>query len=244
MPRAKRLLLHVGTHKTGTTSFQGNLIANRDALRAKGVRHLRDKVYRNGKPRKKMQPQHLTFGNIMVRDSLNITPRVMQRVVALDHAGRAARRERMAARIRDMPARDVLISTEILCFLRTPEERDDLRAFIAATGREAQCVLVFRNTDDWRASWEDQLRKYGDERYHRLTDWPEDQRINGSWYYDKGAISSFWSDFNTTEIDYGAHTDIVTAIYDGFGIDWSGFETGHRDNLRGQPPSLATPRTD
>ena len=137
---------------------------------------------------------------------------------------------------RDNAAKTVLISAEAFCFLRTKEEWQNIREFAEMTNRRLEAIIVFRNNSDWRVSWENQLR-YGLNLLDTSHDLPSELRLDGSWYFDKEAIRSFWSPIKLSELIYEDHPNIVEAIYQSFGVQTDNLKTDQRLNLRKSSPT-------
>ena len=79
------------------------------------------------------------------------------------------------------------MSAEALCFARTKAEK--LRVWLMLRllgGPEVIVVLVQRNQEDGKTSWEHQLTKPGVSEV-RLSDQSD---VGGNWYYDLPAIES------------------------------------------------------
>ena len=236
MSTDRRLLFHIGTHKTGTSSFQRSMIVNRDALKAGGVHPLLDRDYRDGAYIPKRLGQHRTLGHLLVRPDLKTGARLMGTTPTFAPQQRRLRLDRLAARIRDLSEPAVLISAEQFCLMRTDTEKADLGDFIAATGRRAETVCAFRDLEEWRASWFAQAARWTYEGMEETPNLPPEQQMTAEWYFDTDAIRDFWRDFNLTEVAFDKSVDMVARIYRAFGIDPSPLETGQRANVRGKHP--------
>ena len=234
MTGERRILLHVGTHKTGTSSFQRSLKRNHAALLPKGVRAFLDRRYENGAYSEFRIGQHMTFAHLVLRDDLLTSPRYLKTTPDLNPRQRERRLMAMAERISAFEEPDVLLSTEQLCFARTEEETARLRAFVERTGRRIETVCAFRPVAEWRESWADEIAKRDDGRQDRFAQLPDHQRIDGEWYFDPDAVRAFWRDFNLTEIAFDKTGNMVERIYAAFGIDPEGLDTDLRINARAE----------
>jgi hypothetical protein len=177
------LYLHVGTHKTGTSSFQDYLASQSAALLAEGKRVYPEKnAYR--------------LANLFIRRSLVTSPRhqydprkpdLRCAAPSLDdfEAGVAA-----FARHGNLPD-DLVISSEEFCLLREPCELYALKQGMAGLFARIVPVIVLRQMAQWRESRQDQLHKTG--LLQAMQSLPDAQSTNGSWYYDHSAIVDFWS---------------------------------------------------
>lgn len=183
---AGTLWLHVGTHKTGTTSIQRALSLRGPDLAAAGVALGPDE-------------NAWALANLFLRPELRTSPRLQGRTAPRDLAGSDAELARLTGARGARP--DMVISSEEFCMLRTGLEALALRGTLGALFARIRPVLVLRGEAEWRASREDQLRK--NDLWEIQRDLPEAQSVNGEWYYDREAIVDFWRAIGPiTVIDY------------------------------------------
>ncbi|MWD29643.1 hypothetical protein E0K89_019355 [Aquicoccus sp. SCR17] len=183
---AGTLWLHVGTHKTGTTSIQRALSLRGPDLAAAGVALGPDE-------------NAWALANLFLRPELRTTPRVKGRTVPRLLADSDTEIERLAEARGALP--DMVISSEEFCMMRTGLEALALHSTLGARFARIRPVLVLRGEAEWRASREDQLRKTG--LWEIQQGLPEAQSVNGEWYYDREAIFDFWRAIGpVTVIDY------------------------------------------
>lgn len=181
----RTLYLHVGTHKTGSTSFQQFLFDNRSYLTQHGVcPHI------EGRPSSIQAGNSYEFAHYFVRSSLQTVVRAGTK--AHVHSPSEFVRYVLAFRrhVANCPCPGYLVSAETLCFLRTPLERMKLRALAFALNARIIPIIVFRNERDWRASWQHQLDTVPFVR-SILSD-PKFTVID-DWYFDRDEILRFWS---------------------------------------------------
>lgn len=128
--RQKRLVLHVGLHKTGTTFLQHHLLQHRDALRRMGV----------------LVPQ--TGFNVDVQGRPGALSGHQGLVRALRHGDDATWAD-LHAEIAASPARTVVISAENMGFPTAPDRDDLIAALFARLGHfaQVQVVAVARRAD-------------------------------------------------------------------------------------------------
>lgn len=182
------LWLHVGTHKTGTTSIQEAIVARKDALRAAGIA-----VF--------PEANAWRLANFFIRPSLRTTPRLQG--LPLPELADLDREMASLAAFRAENPGDLIISSEEFCMLRHMVEAQALRSTIGAMFARIVPILVLRDVEDWKRSRADQLRKTGVWEAHKAL--PDELSADGAWYYDAAVIRNFWSGLgDLREIDYDA----------------------------------------
>lgn len=140
----RRVFLHIGTHKTGTTSFQKWLRENEDALRGRfGLG-----VYRGGFPNNR--EVGLACANV---DRLLPVRQIPQwsDPVWRDHV-----RDLAAAQMRRSEP-TIIVSAESLSFLRADDEIRRVADMFA--DREVTILLTLREPSDFLASWSRHLTR-------------------------------------------------------------------------------------
>ena len=230
MPR-KRLILHIGTHKTGTSSFQRSLNRNREALIKQGLLPVSEIKIRRGEETDKKRANATGIAHLFIRPELLTGVRIGKAAPELTEDQCKTRRARLAERLRDLPDQTVLLSAEAFSFLRTPDEQQAMRDFLTETERDVLTIAVFREETAWRESWENQL-KFSPNTYQAVMRQPDEQRINADWFYDTSAIRAFWAPFNLTELSYEAHDNIVDTLYKTMGLSTADLKTDLRANTR------------
>ena len=234
----KRLFLHIGTHKTGTSSFQLSLKKNEEDLIANGFRTVFGPVYRGKKlaPNKKGANNNF-FANLLLRPEVRSGARIRGWVPELTRDQCVRELENQANEISKFDEETLIITSEVLCFLRTPYEQELLQKFVKDVGRETHSLVVFRNEKEWRASWENQLTKDINVAREIAREKDRDASILGDWYYDKAKIREFWAPFNLREIEYEAQRNIVQTLYSEMGVSLESEKTDVFINLRQQDPT-------
>ena len=230
MPR-KRLILHIGTHKTGTSSFQSSLVDNRPSLMAQGLTPILETKRIDGVTTGTRRANIAAKAHLFIRPELRTPSRYNKVSPELSNRQRQTRRAKLAERLRKLTAPSVLLSAEAFCFLRTPEEQNSMRDFLSQTEREITTLMVLRNEADWRASWENQIQNKP-AMFRYFQNQPDEVCINADWYYDISAIRAFWAPFNLTEMSYEAHDNIVDALFHFIGISTAALNTDIRLNSR------------
>lgn len=180
------LWLHVGPHKTGTTSIQRALKLRAAQLRAAGIACFSEECA-------------WALANTLLRPELNTTPRLswghrLPDLAALEALPDILRQDRGGLR-------DMVISSEEFSLMRTPLEAFALRRTLGIDFARIVPVIVRRNLTDWRQSRADQLRKTGN--WDRQKALPDALSTDGAWYYDQDALLAFWAEIGPSVLlDY------------------------------------------
>jgi len=150
-PHRPLSIVHIGTHKTGTTAFQTYLTNNRDHFAAAGI-----DVYLDPDTGR-AQAHH--FPLVTVRRALTFPLRRRLPDSTLDEAVEDLTDSisRYMAERRDV---DVLISHEALSFIRSVDEVRHLQRLVG-DGRDVRILLVLREPTAFLESWRAQLAKRG-----------------------------------------------------------------------------------
>lgn len=148
-----QIILHVGPHKTGSTSLQRNLHRHRKALAAQNVhflgnagahRHLYSAFMSDPMREYQNQVSGLSLAQIQTRD--------------------AAMRDALFSQLRGLGGA-VILSNEFLCKM-TPEEFTHIRDALSRFG-DVHCLYYYRELLPWMASNSQQMAKAG--RFFRPT---------------------------------------------------------------------------
>ena len=225
----RELLLHIGTHKTGTTSFQ-------QLMRRNEARLLKVGVFPVSEP--KLSPEHTGnpfnlrgFAHYFLRPELVTVPRVKGFVRSLSDPERRLYENAMVERVNASDAQKVIISAEGLCFFRKQEEQAALARFLSRIDRSSTAFVVFRDDEAWRKSWVRECQRYP-EVTAALAALPDHRRIEGEWYFDKPAICAFWSEIvPLVQIDYDQFEDICPELATRMGVSMNGLVSVDRQNV-------------
>ena len=144
-----RLYLHIGTHKTGSTSFQYFLRDHRDDLLKL------DKAFYAGAYETE---NHLELHVAAMRQDRGSFSKTKY-----DIAGSDAFRNETKARLLEFYAqsegKDIILSAEGLTLLRHADELEALRDLISAERYEVVVILVLRRADEYLTSLKAQILK-------------------------------------------------------------------------------------
>lgn len=187
--KAGRVLwLHVGTHKTGTTSIQEGLSRKAAALAQSGVRVWPEK-------------NALRLANLFLRASLVTTARVLGKAVPPTLADLRAVPDLVRHTLGDCG--EMIVSCEEFCMMRDAHEAHALVATLGSGFDRIVPIVALRNVADWKSSREDQLRKTG--VWDMQKSLPDTSSNDGAWYYDHDGIIAFWNAIGPTQVlDYDA----------------------------------------
>ncbi len=182
----KKIILHIGKHKTGSTSFQLFLRKTRSALRANGI-----------------YPVPHSIGNqlaaVSIRNQLPIPPLLdMQHtgMLTLDEVA-----ENVRSFIEGKSIETLLITSEHFSYFRSTEEIQRLRQCLPSNA-EVFVYLVVRNPEDYRLSYRAHVKTTG----HGPSDNPASPYYTerDSWLLDDEALINCWqSQFENFQVlDY------------------------------------------
>ena len=144
--------IHVGIHKTGTSSIQEFLGKHRSELKRLGVEFYTGTLKANNHVDLMLatiRPERMTPYKMLIRDE-----------VELDDAFRADVFASVSDFIRNSTAKVLLFSCEGLSFLAHEDELNSLKALFDAQGVTAKIILYTRNPKDFLASYAAELKKH------------------------------------------------------------------------------------
>ena len=210
----KKVLLHIGKHKTGSTSFQYFLRKSRKVLEGSGFCVL-----------------PLRFGNriaaVAVRDGLPIPPRDSLKksdVIPVD--GIAGE---IAQFLKDKEFETLVVSSEHLSYFRTSAEIAKMREAFPSE-LEYSIYLVTRDREDFRISYRDQITSTG----HGPSDDPSSPYYceKDSWLLDDDALIQAWKgEFeNVTVLEY-SKSGMVQKLGAAMGLPETVLEKEYRLNV-------------
>lgn len=137
-----RYIIHIGLHKTGTTSLQNVLSENVNVLRERGICYFQE----NSKI-----PSGNGLGHLVLRDG-----------TLADFPIASDRKNKLVRAIKQFiyeDARIKIISGESLSLLRTSDEVERLMSLIET--RDIEVILTLREKNEWWKSYKQQILKTG-----------------------------------------------------------------------------------
>lgn len=161
---ARTLHLHIGRHKTGSTSIQHMLDMNKDDLFEQGLRIVTRTDYTQlnllSRPVKKTDSNLFDLANTLLRDEILTGPRLRQVTPILSHKEKLILAAGMNDILLALPCKALLMSAEDFSFLRTPQEGQYISCMFK--GFTLRPLLIDRDYKDWAQSYAKQtanLRK-------------------------------------------------------------------------------------
>jgi hypothetical protein len=147
----KEVILHIGLHKTGSTSFQTFLENQLEQLRAQNT-DVYPGLYLNGR--------HPELHLASMRSGVETGPRIRFPVDDIDQY-RSDLRNRMREYFSQCKYDRIIFSTEHLSYLRTVEECQVLRNLFPENQVRFKIILVLRPKNEFLISYRKQMLKAG-----------------------------------------------------------------------------------
>jgi hypothetical protein len=219
---ARRIIIHAGQHKTGSTSIQHYIEAHEAALRSRGFQPFVDWTASLEGPRHDGARFNAKFvANAVVRDSLATPMRIAGVCSVLSPHERERGLDRINAAFKSEPAETLLISAEAFSFLRDTGEHQWIERL--CHGLEWRALMFLREPSSWLQSWKVQITHSG------LIGKPGAAPGQGvadlapsSWLVDHDAIRGFWNG-RCTFLNYEAamtqHDSVIPAFLMAIGLD-------------------------
>ena len=154
--KRRRIYLHAGTHKTGSTSIQQFLFVHKGELRRRGYAVLEDIDDSPISPRPKAPVTNcLLIAHLFLRDDFGSQMKLRWNVRRYGLANRWRGLRALRRKLSEAGGSDIVISAEAFSFLRNWREKLMLR--IAFAGYRLVPVVFLRERESWLASWEKQI---------------------------------------------------------------------------------------
>ncbi|WP_137701274.1 hypothetical protein [Marimonas lutisalis] len=188
-------ILHIGLHKTGTTSFQAVMHNHRQDFLDAGI-----DPYRSPSDEKSGRAKHGDLAFAVIRKGvLDLDPSDILHSFDQDTCYERTQKA-LAAYISSSEYDRFLFSTEALSLLRTSEELERLKSLFPGSVTKFTIIVVLRDKDEWLKSYYNQMIK------SNLRSSP----ISTSWlYFGQG---TWLLDFEQTIETYRAACDTVTVL--------------------------------
>lgn len=146
---SKEIYLHIGTHKTGTTSLQNFLRDQECYLHMQGVQFYAGEYYPSN---------HVELHIAAMRDN---RPSPVKEILGVTPSKefRKQTRTRIRKFIADATCNKLIFSAEGLCYLRFEDELDALSRFF--DGCEVKVILYMRDSAGFLESYASQIQRMG-----------------------------------------------------------------------------------
>ncbi len=219
----RKIIVHAGLHKTGSTSIQHFLESHREKLRALGIDFFQGAY---------LPQNHMELHASAMRQG-RMSPFKLTLKEPISDAFRERVRERVAAYIENSPCERILFSAEGLSYLRHPDEMERLRALLGDV--PVEIILYLRSKDKYLASYLREMAHYSSGKTDAAGSLRE--MTEGDWLVDyKGRVRGFADAFGTANvvtIDYdrsfAEDGSVIPSLLRHLGIvehfersDWSG----------------------
>lgn len=214
----KQLILHIGTHKTGSTALQQFLWDHRRRLSRHGIG-----LYR-GLYKKENHIELFLASMRYDRDSFARSRLFRDRTIDAEFTHRVS--EAVRGFIGSREERRLLFTAEGLCLLRFPDEISRLQEILDADHNDVRIVLYLRNKTDFLRSYTRQVLKSPG---RRTSDDPTSSFYvqPDTWLTDYDALLSTYragfGDESVTVIDYDAEMaragNIIPAFLRAVGLE-------------------------
>ncbi|MDQ2094472.1 hypothetical protein [Rhodalgimonas zhirmunskyi] len=219
-----QICLHVGLHRTGTSSFQAALVEQTEDFLDAGITPYPG-VNGSGHARR-LSYACLREGVFDVE------------IVDADRAElRAQTRKDYADFIRNAPTGKLLFSSEHLSLIRTKDEIDTLRSLFPNKDTTFSIVIVLREKEDWFASYAAQIAK--DAQARPLSAASRFNIAPDSWVRDfEPMIALFQQEFDDVTILHYDPEDMLGTLLAHFGVSPSFATRAYKRNKRAPETAL------
>ena len=212
----QQLFVHLGTHKTGTTSLQAYLFDHREQLRRDGVAVCTERQRKFGEIANCFDLAHS-----VLRPTLMTLSRMTGDAKKPGFWGDAKSFAHLAKFLSDKSAIKFILSAEAFCFARNESELTKIKRLLCSRRIEVIPIVCFRDGEAWRDSWFAQIAKYEQQFRHSHGHGSDD--IRGDWYFDKDDILRFWNQVGEVRVvDFdqavGKHGTVIPAMLDAMEI--------------------------
>jgi len=218
---SKQIILHIGTHKTGTTSLQAALGANRDQLKKQGADYYQGVFTPNN---------HSELFLSTLRDGVD-TFAGLKHPVDDKQDFYEKTRANVATFLGNSGSEKFIFSSEGLSYLRTEAECLQLKDLFPNEDLQFKIIVVLRNKDDFLASYKAQIVKNPERKESsdpRSGFYVEDD----TWLVDfETMIQAYRSVFSTVTIIPYQENELLGLILKEMGVELNIDESAYRKNV-------------
>ena len=213
----RRAIIHLGTHKTGSSAFQQFMVERRAWLRGQGV-----EPYIEDRPGAFAGANASSLAHDVLRPGVVTGSRFAGVIPAPSRARLYAAARHVRGFAAGCAGRDVLISAEAFGFLREAGELRRLRLMLGPGLGAIVPLVAFRAEAGWRASWRAQIARNPGMTPAMMADpaFP----LLADWWFDTAAIRACWAAAAgaVAEVDYDAAVardgDAIPALLAAIGL--------------------------
>ena len=218
----RRIYLHIGLHKTGSTSFQEYCRENQEELRRQNLIWYQPMVAQS---------------NAHELATASLRPGVME--PPSWYSGPVSVRKYLQNFLQSNGDKNVLISTEALSFIRTDQECRALRSLFGQEALRSEIVIlvVIRDSKEWWKSYSNEIKKSRagvscDPRSYRHLD-------ADGWLTDfSSLLNVMQKNFSKLQTIPYTKEDVVPSLLKTIGIDSDGLAKAQRLNARDPIPQI------
>ncbi|MEQ8410439.1 MAG: hypothetical protein RIB52_02685 [Erythrobacter sp.] len=198
----RSLFIHVGPHKTGTTSIQEFLRQESGRVEDLGASvFLESSRIQRGR-NDAARANAWALAHCFIRAELP-TPMRLNGSQSSEKAACEQQVDRFRDWARTSRGDRLIVSSEAFSFLRTEAEAEALERCFEGLFDRIVPIIAFREVGKRRRSWDRQLDTMG--VAGRIASLGDAERVDADWYFDWEALRGFWERFGEPRIiDYDA----------------------------------------
>lgn len=152
----KRIFLHIGKHKTGTTSIQHYLLRNADYFNGAGYYVVKNILFDCGTVGRTNLTNCTNLAHVAIRNSLQTPIRIRNRVHGRSYIEKIRTAYLINFKLHSIDCPNLIISSEAFSFIRKLHEIVILK--IMFKGFLLTPIVFFREKNEWLRSWRHQMR--------------------------------------------------------------------------------------
>lgn len=242
---ARKLFLHVGKHKTGSSSIQWYLTNNEQFFADIGLKVVRNTHFANWALENLNDTNCFAFSHTIIRPELMTPIRLRGILPVPNFEDQCKTAVRTNADLHRLSGTALLMSGEAFSFLRTPKERKVFNLMF--DGFDLHPILLFREKQSWLHSWKQQTARL-------RQNFPDADMTSGSifnysdnsWLVDDQAIQRFFGP-KTRVLSYEGeitkYESVIPAFLRELGIplkdapDWDNVWVNRTIQAKSDPPA-------
>lgn len=217
----RTIFLHIGKHKTGTSSIQHYLTVNSEFFKKMNFHVAEQDIYPFVCRKSGLTANCTNVAHIAIRSCLQTPLRLRNSDIVRTYAQRIKDALFVNFKLHKIADSDIIMSSEAFSYIRNYRERLVLMAMFK--GFNVVPIVCFRNKKDWLKSWRAQTDNLMKNRPVNTTD-PAGifNFSNDSWLVDDDAIARIYGK-KTRTINYdqaiSQHGSVIPAFLDIIDVD-------------------------